>query len=121
MRKIKIIIAGITALILLSVIVVFAFRERLLNKMLEKAIASVERKYDLDIKIEKYGFEGLSSVSMQGISVVPFQRDTLITVRDFKVSVDILPILFGHIKIASLNTHGARLWLTNRNGIRNFD
>lgn len=121
MKKIKIVVYIVIALILGAVITGFAMRESILNSIINKIILSEKKKHDLNIKINEAKFVGITSVSFKGISVVPQDRDTLLRVENFKVSVSILPLFLGHIKIDELKTNNAVLNIIHKNGIRNFD
>ncbi|MFN5705564.1 MAG: AsmA family protein, partial [bacterium] len=121
MKKLKIVIYVVVTLVLLTFVTAFAMRERILHKIIDKIVQSEKRKHDLNIKINEAKFVGLTSVSFKGISVVPQDRDTLLRVENFKVSVSILPLFLGHIKIDELKTNNAVLNIIHKKGIRNFD
>lgn len=99
----------------------FSFREQIMHKVIDRIIASEKVKHGLNIKINSASFVGLATVQVEGVSVVPENRDTLFTLQNLKVSVSIFPLLFGHIKIDELNSNNASLNIVNKDGIRNFD
>src|SRR5690349_9773563 len=72
-------------------------RELLLEKVISKAISKARRDYGLDVKIEKAGFTGLSTVHMKSITLVPNDRDTLSSINDLTVGVKLFPLLFGDV------------------------
>ncbi len=121
MKKVKIVIYVIVALVLITFVTAFAMRESILNTIINKIIQSEKAKHDLNIKINEAKFVGLTTVSFKDISVVPQDRDTLLRVENFKVSVSILPLFLGHIKIDELKTSNALLNIIHKNGVRNFD
>ncbi len=121
MKKVRIILFSIAGLLLLTIILVFAFRETILKKVIEKVIASEKRKHSLTIKIDEAGFVGMTTVQLKGISVVPENRDTLLSIEKFKVSVAVFPLFLGHVKFDELITSNAVLNIVNKNGERNFD
>ena len=121
MKKLRISIYVFLGFIALSFILMFAFRQAILEKVINKAIASEKRKHQLNIKIEKAGFVGLSTVEFKNISVVPDSADTLLRINQFKVSVAILPLIIGNVKIDELISSNAVLNIINKNGKRNFD
>jgi hypothetical protein len=119
-------IAGITALILVVIMLIggyvaYSKREVLLQKAIYKAKAKAKRDYNLDVKIGSAHFTGLSTVAFSDISVVPDQRDSLLSVKKFSVSVKILPLVFGNIKLAEVVLQEGHLNLTSIKGVRNFD
>jgi hypothetical protein len=119
-------IAGITVLILVVIMLIggyvaYSKREVLLQKAIYKAKAKAKRDYNLDVKIGSARFTGLATVAFSDISVVPFQRDSLFSVKDFSVSVKILPLVFGDIKLADVILQNGHLNLTSIKGVKNFD
>ncbi|MBB3970088.1 transglycosylase domain-containing protein [Mucilaginibacter phyllosphaerae] len=119
-------IAGITALILVVIMLIggyvaYSKREVLLQKAISKAKAKAKRDYNLDVKIGSAKFIGLSTVAFTDISVVPFQRDSLFSVKKFNVSVKVLPLVFGNIKLADVVLQDGHLNLTSIKGVKNFD
>jgi len=96
-------------------------REALLEKVMTKAISKAQRDYGLDVKIEKYGFSGLSTVRMANISVVPKDRDTLFAVEDFTVGVKLFPLLFGNVKLSEINMRAGQLNVVFKDSLSNLD
>jgi hypothetical protein len=119
-------IAGITAAIIVVIILIggyiaYSKREVLLQKAIYKAKAKARKDYNLDVKIGSARFTGLSTVAFTDIAVVPYQRDSLFTVKTFDVSVKILPLIFGNIALGDVVLQNGHLNLTNKNGVKNFD
>lgn len=121
MKKVRIALYSIVLLMVIGFVLILAFRESILKKVIEKVIASEKAKHSLTIKINDASFVGLTTVQMNGISAVPENRDTLIRIDHFKVSVAIFPLFLGHIKIDELISSNAVLNIVNKNGERNFD
>ena len=119
-------IAGIVIGVLLLIVLIggyiaYSKREALLQTAISKAKAKAKRSYNLDVKIGEARFTGLSTVAFKGISVVPYQRDSLLSINDFEVSVKLLPLILGDVKLASVRLKNGYLNLTSKNGVRNFD
>lgn len=119
-------IAGITFLCLFIIgliagIIAFSKREKLLRSAISKATAKAKRDYNLDVKIGSAHFSGLSTVSFSGITVVPENRDSLVSISNFEVSVKLWPLLFGNMKLASVKLDNGVLNLSNVKGVKNFD
>ena len=119
-------IAGIVAAVLVVIVLIggyvaYSKREALLQKAIYKAKAKAKRDYNLDVKIGSAHFTGLSSVAFSDISVVPYHRDSLFSVKTFNVSVKIFPLIFGNIKLADVTLQNAHLNLTSIKGVKNFD
>jgi hypothetical protein len=105
----------------LGVGLAIGFRERIMLAVIAKVVAAQKERNKLTISIKQAKFEGLGTVSLNEITVVPDSLDTLLSVAHFKVKVNLLPILIGRIKIAELIVKGANLQLVNLSGKRNFE
>ncbi|WP_374948477.1 transglycosylase domain-containing protein [Mucilaginibacter sp.] len=119
-------IAGIVAAVIVVVMLIggyiaYSKREVLLQKAISKAKAKAKRDYNLDVKIGSAHFTGISTVAFSDISVVPYQRDSLFSVKRFDVSVKLFPLIFGTIKLADVVVQNGHLNLTNNKGVKNFD
>ncbi|QHS57865.1 transglycosylase domain-containing protein [Mucilaginibacter sp. 14171R-50] len=119
-------IAGITVLIIVVIMLIggyvaYSKREVLLQKAIYKAKSKAKRDYNLDVKIGSARFTGLSTVDFSDISVIPYQRDSLLAIKKFVVSVKIFPLIFGNIKLADVVLQDGRLNLTSIKGVKNFD
>lgn len=115
-------IMGIFLLLLVIVgTVAYNKREALLEKMMAKAIAKADMDYGLNVKISEYGFNGLSTVHMKNISVVPQDRDTLTTINDLTVGVKLLPLIFGNVKLSEIDLNVGKLNIVFKDSLSNLD
>ncbi len=121
MKKIKITLFIIFALLLLGIGLAIGLRERIMHGVIERVIANQKERNKITIAIKQASFEGLSTVVMNEISIVPDSLDTLLSVSHFKVKVNLLPMLIGRIKLSELVVSGANLQLINQSGKRNFE
>ncbi|WP_276089243.1 biosynthetic peptidoglycan transglycosylase [Pedobacter sp. JY14-1] len=111
----------LTVLVLIGGAIAYTKREALLKKIMARAIAKAENDYGLGIKISRSGFSGLSSVHMQGISVVPRDRDTLAAIGDVTISVKLMPLIFGDVKFSQVLLHKANMNIVFRDSLSNLD
>lgn len=115
-------ILGVFLLLLLIVgAVAYNKREALLEKIMAKAIAKADKDYGLDVKISEYGFNGLSTVHMKNISVVPKDRDTLTTINDITVGVKLFPLIFGNVKLSEIDLNVGKLNIVFKDSLSNLD
>jgi len=119
-------IAGIITGVLLLIVLIggyvaYSKRETLLQTVIDKAKAKAHRQYNLDVKIGQARFTGLSTVAFSGISIVPEQRDSLLRIDNFEISVKLMPLILGEVKLADVRLKDGYLSLTSKNGIRNYD
>jgi hypothetical protein len=119
-------IAGLIATCLLVVLLIggymaYSKRGAILQHELAKAKLKAKRDYNLDLNIGSARFTGLATVAFTDVSVVPEQRDSLLIIKNFSVSIKIWPLIFGKIKLGDVILQDARLNLTDLKGVRNFD
>ncbi|WP_270088623.1 transglycosylase domain-containing protein [Sphingobacterium sp. SYP-B4668] len=96
------------------------------DAILQRAIASAKQKaesqYNVDLKIQYYGFRGLSTVVFKNVFVTPKGKDQLAQIDDFAVSVRLWPLLFGDVKIGLIEMENARFTLVKRDSVvNNYD
>lgn len=120
--KISAWILGILVLLLLAGgTFAYSKREGLLHQMVAKAIAKAEKDYELNVDIKDYGFSGLSKVRMNGVLVVPKDRDTLAIINDITVGVKMLPLLFGDVKLSEVKLNKGKVNIVLKDTLTNID
>lgn len=120
----KIILSSVFSLLAIMVIgvsVIYNKRDALLKAAIAKGIDKAKVKYDLNVNIGEYGFDGLTTVYFNNISVTPEKKEKLAEIGDLKVGVSLLPLLFGNIKISELNIHNALISLIKKDSLSNYD
>ncbi len=105
----------------IGVIIIYQKREALLKVAVEKGIVKAKNKYNLNVKIASYGFNGLSTVYFKGIDVVPQGKDKLASFNDLKLGVKLWPLLFGNIKIGELAIYNSTISLVKKDTVSNYD
>ena len=119
-------IAGIILFIIVVIVLIVGYiayskREALLQRELAKAELKAKRDYNLDIKIGSANFTGLSTVAFSDITIVPENRDSLLSIKTLSVSVKLLPLILGEVKLADVGLDEGHLNLTDINKVKNFD
>lgn len=119
-------IGGIVLAILLIIFLIAGYiayskREALLQKGLSKVEAKAKKDYNLDIKIGSAKFTGLSTVAFSDITIVPENRDSLLSIKKLIVSVKLMPLIVGDVKLADVTLDDGHLNLTDIKKVRNFD
>src|SRR5690606_33121741 len=66
-------------------------------------------------------FSGLRSVTFEQISAIPVDRDTLMSAASLEVTVKVLPLLSGTIKLARVALSNASSHFSKHDSIRNYD
>lgn len=116
-----IVLASLFVLILIGGYIAYSKREALLQHAIEKAKAKAKSTYNLDLEIGSAHFTGLSTVAFTDITIVPAQRDSLLSIKQFEVSVKIMPLILGEVKLADVSLENGHLNLTDINHVKNFD
>ncbi len=116
-----IILGSILLLLLIGGYIAYSKREAILQREITKAILKAKHDYNLDVTIGSAHFSGLSTVSFTDITVVPEQRDSLLSIKKFDVGVKLMPLIYGEVKLSEVTMKDGILNLTDQNGIRNFD
>ncbi len=116
-----IVVVSLIVVLLIAGYIVYTKREALLQHEIAKAKAKVKKDYNLDLEIGSARFTGLSTIAFTDITIVPAQRDSLLSIKKFEVNVKLFPLLFGNVKLAEVVMQNGHLNLTDINHIENFD
>ncbi|PWK75934.1 transglycosylase [Mucilaginibacter oryzae] len=108
-------------ILLIGSFVAYSKREALLEKAINKAKLKAKNEYNLDVKIGSAKFTGLSTVSFSDVSIVPEGRDSLLNIKNFAVSVRVMPLVLGEVKLSDVTLEDGFIHLVNNKGIKNFD
>jgi hypothetical protein len=119
-------IAGIIAICLIILLLIggyiaFTKRGAFLQSAISKAKLKAKKDYNLDLEIGSAHFIGLSTVSFSDITIVPDKRDSLLSIKKFDISIKLMPLIFGNVKLADVVLDNGHLNLTDIKGVRNFD
>ncbi len=120
-KVILICVLAFLAIMIVGVSVLYNKRDGLLKAAVAKGISKAKIKYNLDVAIASYEFDGLTSVYFKDISVIPENRDSLARIGDLKVGVKLLPLLFGNVKISELDIHDAVVSLIKKDSLSNYE
>jgi len=121
--KKNLIIATITLFVLVlgSLLIFFIKRDALLKSAIAKVILKAKNNYHLQVKIKQAGFTGLSTVNFSGVTVVPLGRDTFAQLNQVAISVKLIPLIWGDVKIRKLNIYNAKINFIKKDSITNYD
>lgn len=116
-----VVVISLIILLLIGGYIAFNKREALLQKEIAKAKEKAKKDYNLNVNIGSAHFTGLATVSLSDITVVPDQRDSLLSIKKFEVSIKVIPFILGNVKFADVVLDNGHLNLTDVKGIKNFD
>ncbi len=103
------------------VIAFFIFRNVLLEKAIAKAAHKIELKYNSKFTVEEASFKGFSGIAMNGITLVPKDADTLLSIEFLTTDVNVSRLLTGSIQLGGLDMKNGYIQLVRNKKGRNFD
>jgi hypothetical protein len=113
--------AGIAmGLFLILLISLFAFRSRLLSYTVNRVVQKVESRYPVDFTIGKAEFNGLTSVVMSDISLVPHGQPQLFRTDSVHATVGFRSLFKGRIVLRKLNVANGYLTAIKDSTTNNF-
>jgi len=121
LRIITITLISIVSLFFVGCIIALSMRELILKSIIQRVIIRAKNDYNLNVKIRDIHVSGLKTVVFDDISIVPDNRDSLASIRDLRVSIKLLPLLFGNLKLADLKMNDSEINMVKRDSIRNYD
>ncbi|TYR38076.1 penicillin-binding protein [Sphingobacterium phlebotomi] len=121
-KKIALLTGGVFVLVLtIGLIIALSVRTRMLDEAMTKVENTLYERYHIDFNVRAYSFTGLATVTFEDIEVIPQERDTLAKIERMAVSVRLLSLLFGDVKIGNLALQNADVTLLKRDSISNYD
>lgn len=110
-----------TGLIVLVLVVVFVFRDTLLQKAVVHVQHKFKDSYQCELKLKNVRFSGLTSVEINQLTLVPEAADTLLSIDQLNAKISLWKLLIAQIQLDELQANDGFLQLVkNKNG-RNFD
>ena len=109
------------ALLLLGLVLLFVFRGSLLNKVMERIDAKMQRDYQCRFHVDKAEFQGLSDLEFQHITLVPNQADTLVRIDNLKTTVNFWKLFTGDIQLGKLDINRGYIQLVKTKNGSNFE
>lgn len=116
--RVAAIIGGVIVLILVGL---YLGRNSLLQSIAEKRIRQVETAQGLTICYNELRMKGLNEVTLQGLSVVPDKRDTLLTLQSLDVRLSFWQLLGGAIEVKNVRLDGLDIAFNKQDSVANYD
>lgn len=116
-------ISLISLLIIVGAGFVYGYSQRqvFLDRAVKKVKTKLKNDYALNFEVQAYRFVGLSEVEFQHLTVIPDQRDTLVDMQRFTAKVDLVPLLWGEIKIGKMGIYHGVLSMVKKDTLSNYD
>ena len=122
-RKQKFILAAtsIAALLAVAILVIFVFRDALLQKAIVRISTKMDREYNSTFSVKEAFFQGFSGIEMKEILLVPKNADTLFSIKSMKTSVNFWKLLLGDVQLGTLEIKDGFVQLIKNENGKNFD
>ena len=99
----------------------FLLRGPLLRHIADRRIEALSARYGIRIAYASLKMPSLTSVRVEGLSMVPFGRDTLLRLASAEVKLDFLPLLRGNLSIRKVDTEGLACTFVKQGMVSNYD
>ena len=119
--KKKILLLSISGGILICLISIYLYRNTLLQSIVSKHTARIEQVHRLNIHYEKMEMKGLNKIILQQLSIVPKQRDTLLTLKSAMIKLSFWKLLTREIEIRHVTVNDLSLTFIKQDSIANYD
>ena len=120
-HKIVLFLKGLGIFLITALLLLFIFRDALLQKAIAKVEAKCNQDYHCRLTIKKISFDGLSGVEIQNIVLAPKQADTLFSIEKIKTKINLFQLITGDIQLEGLEMKNGYIQLIKNRKGRNFD
>ena len=100
---------------------IYFFRDALLQKAIAKATSKFDTNYNCQFSVQKASFDGMSSIELNNIILVPKEADTLFSVEKIKTKINLFQLITGDIQLQNLEVKNGFIQLVKNQNGRNFD
>jgi len=101
-------------------LVLFIARNPLLRYAIDKKSAAVTVKLGAKLSYHKAYFSGISTINIEGLSLTPEKRDTLINIKHIGVRIKPLALLGMNIRFGNTEISGLKISLFRQDTISNY-
>lgn len=81
----------------------------------------MEQNYGLQIAYRELTMPSLSTICMKGLTIVPENRDTLLSLNKVEVDLSLLSLLGGKISVRQVDVEGMALSFVKQGVVSNYD
>ncbi len=120
-QKVLLFLKCFAVFIALSFVLIFVFRNALLQKAITKIESKLATDYATKLTIEKAQFDGISGIELQNINLVTNQADTLLSVVKIKTKINLFKLIIGTVQLEGLEMNNGFVQLVKNKKGRNFD
>jgi len=104
----------------LLVILFFSFRNIILHSVIEKKVASFNKKFPAKLIIDNSSFTGLTGIELSGVRIIPDKKDTLLSASKVYARLKLFPLIFGNVKIGNFEISETSVNIVKHDSTDNF-
>lgn len=116
-----IVLSSLLILVGIAFAVGMSKRQGYLDRAVLKAKEKLSKEYEVNFLVDNYHFSGISTVEFNNVLVIPKDRDTLASMEKFSVSVKLMPLLWGDVKIGGLGISDGKVSFVKEDSLSNYD
>ncbi|MFW9624754.1 MAG: penicillin-binding protein, partial [Bacteroides graminisolvens] len=120
-KKLIKIIGIISVLLVLTVCGLYIARNSLLKISMDRRIAKAKREQGLSISYQSLELKGVSHIEMNGLAIIPEQRDTLLQLQTLRLEFNFWKLFGGHLEVKDVQLDKLKIQLIKRDSIANYD
>lgn len=120
-RKIKFGILLTAGLLMAAGFGLYLSRDALLKHFVKGKIEQIEHHNDLNISYASLQMPSINQVRLDKLSIVPHQRDTLLTLNSLVIDLNFWKLLGANVSIKQVHTNGLALSFVKKNSRSNYD
>ena len=120
-KKLIKIIGIISVLLVLTVCGLYIARNSLLKISMDRRIAKAKREQGLSISYQSLELKGASHIEMNGLTIIPEQRDTLLQLQTLRLEFNFWKLFGGHLEVKDVQLDKLKIQLIKRDSIANYD
>lgn len=114
------ILCGVSFLLLLF-FSLYLSRNAVLHYFADRRIASLAKDYDLDIQYKSMTLDGCNTIALEGFTVVPHKRDTLLVLQSLNVRLGFWSMLRGKPDVRNVRLDGLDIQFIKQDSLANYD
>ena len=111
----------ISVLLVLTVCGLYIARNSLLKISMDRRIAQAKREQGLSISYQSLELKGVSHIEMNGLAIIPEQRDTLLQLQTLRLEFNFWKLFGGHLEVKDVQLDKLKIQLIKRDSIANYD
>lgn len=119
-KAVSIALVIIAGLVFIVSILLFAFRNLILQKVIDHKLYAFEQQYNVDLNYKVAKFSGVSTVNLYHLDLTPVRKDTLLKVDTLSVSIKPIDLLFNRLRIRQLYMASTEISLSRKDSLSNY-